>query len=99
MPAFPAEYAHAKQEGVQFHWNTTVAEITPNAVDNLRCDLVIKAIGQSRFRDLGEINRETGQTKYPKYFAGGDLLNGGREVVDAVADGKRAARGIAKWLT
>jgi hypothetical protein len=26
-------------------------------------------------------------------------VNGGREVVDAVADGKRAAIGIAKWLT
>jgi len=25
-------------------------------------------------------------------------VNGGREVVDAVADGKRAARGIAAWL-
>ena len=30
-----------------------------------------------------------------KYFAGGDCVNGGREVVDAVADGKRAALGIA----
>jgi len=26
-----------------------------------------------------------------KIYAGGDLVNGGREVVDAVADGKRAA--------
>jgi NADPH-dependent glutamate synthase beta subunit-like oxidoreductase len=25
-------------------------------------------------------------------------VNGGREVVDAVADGKRAAHGIAEWL-
>ena len=31
----------------------------------------------------------------PKYFAGGDCVNGGREVVDAVADGKRAALAIA----
>ena len=45
------------------------------------------------------INRETGQTANPKYFAGGDCVNGGREVVDAVADGKRAAIGIAEWLT
>ena len=30
----------------------------------------------------------------PKYFAGGDCVNGGREVVDAVADGKRAALAI-----
>jgi glutamate synthase (NADPH/NADH) small chain len=44
------------------------------------------------------INRATGQTSNPKYFAGGDCANGGREVVDAVADGKRAGIGIAAWL-
>jgi glutamate synthase (NADPH/NADH) small chain len=44
------------------------------------------------------IDRETGQTSNPKYFAGGDCVNGGREVVDAVADGKRAGIGIAAWL-
>ncbi|MGA7156840.1 MAG: FAD-dependent oxidoreductase, partial [Acidobacteriaceae bacterium] len=44
------------------------------------------------------IDRETGQTSNPKYFAGGDCTNGGREVVDAVADGKRAGVGIAAWL-
>jgi dihydropyrimidine dehydrogenase (NAD+) subunit PreT len=73
-------------------------------------DLVILAIGQSthtgflsnieikleRGRIL--IDRATGQTSYPKYFAGGDCTNGGREVVDAVADGKRAGIGIAAWL-
>jgi len=44
------------------------------------------------------IDRMTGQTSDPKFFAGGDCTNGGREVVDAVADGKRAGIGIAKWL-
>jgi len=44
------------------------------------------------------IDRETGQTRNPRYFAGGDCTNGGREVVDAVADGKRAGIGIAAWL-
>jgi len=33
----------------------------------------------------------TGQTGNPRYYAGGDCVNGGREVVDAVAEGKRAA--------
>jgi glutamate synthase (NADPH/NADH) small chain len=33
----------------------------------------------------------TGQTGNPRYYAGGDCVNGGREVVDAVAGGKRAA--------
>jgi dihydropyrimidine dehydrogenase (NAD+) subunit PreT len=44
------------------------------------------------------IDRATGQTSNPKFFAGGDCTNGGREVVDAVADGKRAGIGIAAWL-
>ncbi len=79
---------------------------------HLACDTVIPAIGQSRLSALVarcpgvqlsdgrvSINRETGQTGNPKYFAGGDCVNGGREVVDAVADGKRAAAGIEKWLT
>ena len=44
------------------------------------------------------IDRLTGQTSNPKVFAGGDCTNGGREVVDAVADGKRAGIGIAAWL-
>ena len=44
------------------------------------------------------IDRATGQTSHPKFFSGGDCTNGGREVVDAVADGKRAGIGIAAWL-
>ena len=44
------------------------------------------------------IDRATGQTSHPKFFAGGDCTNGGREVVDAVADGKRAGLAIAAWL-
>ena len=48
------------------------------------------------------VDRATGRTANPNYYAGGDCVNGGREVVDAVADGKRAARcwqmdGVA-WL-
>lgn len=77
----------------------------------LPCDMVIPAIGQSRLVDFlarcrdvevregrVAVHRETGQTANPKYFAGGDCVNGGREVVDAVAGGKRAAAGIASWL-
>jgi glutamate synthase (NADPH/NADH) small chain len=77
----------------------------------IECDAVIPAIGQSpRVELLSQIlgltmergciaiDRATGQSANPKYFAGGDCVNGGREVVDAVADGKRAAQGIAAWL-
>ena len=78
----------------------------------MECDVVIPAIGQSPLAELLNqvngvvmergrvvIDRATGQTTNPKYFAGGDCVNGGREVVDAVADGKRAALGIAAALT
>jgi glutamate synthase (NADPH/NADH) small chain len=78
----------------------------------IECDVVIPAIGQSPLLELLSqirgiatergrvvIDRATGQTTNPKYFAGGDCVNGGREVVDAVADGKRAALGIAATLS
>jgi glutamate synthase (NADPH/NADH) small chain len=76
---------------------------------SLPVDLVILAIGQSTHAEFtgGKvelqrgrilIDRASGQTSHPKYFAGGDCTNGGREVVDAVADGKRAGIGIAAWL-
>jgi dihydropyrimidine dehydrogenase (NAD+) subunit PreT len=78
----------------------------------IECDVVIPAIGQSPLLELLSqargvamehgrvlVDRATGQTTNSKYFAGGDCVNGGREVVDAVADGKRAANGIAGWLT
>ena len=77
----------------------------------LPCDMVITSIGQSRLIDFLRrcrgldlangsvvVNPETGQTANPKYFAGGDCVHGGREVVDAVAEGARAARGIVRWL-
>jgi glutamate synthase (NADPH/NADH) small chain len=76
----------------------------------LPCDTVIVSIGQSKLVDLlrgcgVELNNgrvaidpQTGQCANPRYFAGGDCVNGGREVVDAVAGGKRAAAGIANWL-
>jgi len=75
----------------------------------LETDLIILAIGQATHSDFlpnlcrerGRIviDRVSGQTSNPKFFAGGDCTNGGREVVDAVADGKRAGIGIATWLS
>lgn len=44
------------------------------------------------------VDSATGQTSIPGVFAGGDCTNGGREVVDAVADGKRAGIALAAWL-
>jgi dihydropyrimidine dehydrogenase (NAD+) subunit PreT len=83
------------------------AEAEPGSEFTLGCDTVITAIGQSKLVDLLErfhgvklregrvaIDPATGRTSNPKYFAGGDCVSGGAEVVDAVADGKRAALAI-----
>jgi glutamate synthase (NADPH/NADH) small chain len=72
-------------------------------------DMVIKAIGEQKQAELlhklfpaleldkrGVVihDRDTGRTNLPKVFTGGDCSNGGREVVNAVAEGKKAARGM-----
>ena len=76
-------------------------------------DMVIKAIGEQKQvgllnklfpaleldkRGVVISNRDTGQTNLPKVFTGGDCANGGREVVNAVAEGKKAARGIHSFF-
>ena len=76
----------------------------PDLQSTISCNLVVPAIGQSPLTSLLQQFRHvevregrlvadpaTGQTGNPRYYAGGDCVNGGREVVDAVADGKRAA--------
>jgi len=81
----------------------------PHSQFAIECDLVVPAIGQSPLAQLiqelrgvevrdGRIvaDQATGQTGNPRYFAGGDCVNGGREVVDAVAGGKRAALSMLK---
>ena len=69
------------------------------------CDMVIPALGQTRLTGQLKVEirggsivveRASGRTSDAKYYAGGDCVNGGREVVDAVADGKRAAIGMVE---
>lgn len=78
----------------------------------LEVDMVIKALGQvprdtflSRipgveFDSKGRIvvDPATAQTANPKFFAGGDCVNGGKEVVDAAQAGKIAAAEIEKFV-
>ena len=80
---------------------------------DLPVQMVIKATGQQKqcefFASLSGINidaagrivinQETMQTDNPKYFAGGDCVNGGAEAVDGAQHGKHAAMGIHKMLT
>jgi len=79
---------------------------------DLPCDLVAVAIGQSKLRSVARqfpgvqldargcivADPHTGATGHPKVFSGGDCVNGGKEVVNAVADGRNAARHLhAIW--
>ena len=79
----------------------------------LPADVIFLAIGQSKLRDMASAfenvaldkrgcvvvaDPKTCQTGNPKVFAGGDCINGGKEVVNAVADGRNAARTLlARW--
>src|SRR5919107_880156 len=140
MPAFEYEYTLAKQDAVEFLWQTAPVEVVSDEggkkVAGLRCvrtelgepdasgrrsiktvegsefvvpvDTVIKATGQQKMRKFFagipgveldasgrvRVDAETMQTANPKFFAGGDCVNGGREAVDASQMGKLAAQGI-----
>jgi len=72
-------------------------------------DNVLVAIGQGATfngadlvktdkRGLIIIDEFTGATSMPGVFAGGDAVNGGATAVRAVADGRRAAFGIDKYI-
>lgn len=76
----------------------------------LDVDMVIKAAGQVPFEDLvnsSGIENKNGkiiigpncETNIKGVFAGGDAVNGGKEVVDAVQAGKDGAAAILNFLT
>ncbi len=83
----------------------------PNSEFIIPVDMVIYALGQQpKLKFINSIpdlkiesnkvlvNNLTYQTSNPKVFAGGDCINGGKEVVNAAYDGKQAAHGIDKFL-
>lgn len=75
---------------------------------SLAVDMVIKAAGQMPFEQLiinngimnnkGKIVVEDSVTNIAGVFAGGDCVNGGKEVVDAVQAGKDGAKAILTYL-
>jgi glutamate synthase (NADPH/NADH) small chain len=78
----------------------------------LAADLVVVAIGQAKLSKLAAafpnvrvddrgrivIDAETGRTTNPRIFAGGDAVNGGKEVVNAAHHGHVAAAAIDALL-
>ncbi|MDA8346117.1 MAG: NAD(P)-dependent oxidoreductase [Thermaerobacter sp.] len=86
-------------------------EVVPGSAFDLPVDTLVRAVGQQYrkgFLQLVEgignpdariaVDTESGQTANPKFFAGGDAVNGGGTVVDAVRHGKTAAFGIDRYL-
>ena len=65
---------------------------------DVACDLVGVAIGQAKVKSLAAELPGMMLDANPKVYAGGDCINGGMEVVNAVADGRDAARAmIESW--
>jgi dihydropyrimidine dehydrogenase (NAD+) subunit PreT len=75
----------------------------------LEVDMVIKAAGQAPFESLADSNQisnskgkiiidNNNTTNIPGVFAGGDCVNGGKEVVDAVQAGKDGAKAILTYI-
>ena len=75
----------------------------------LEADMVIKAAGQMPFESLVDSNsienksgkiliNQNSETNIRGVFAGGDCVNGGKEVVDAVQHGKDGAKAVLHFL-
>lgn len=81
--------------------------------ESIECDTVVLAIGQAAdlswirpedelkltARGTLQTDSQTLATSRPDVFAGGDLAFGPRIIITAVAEGQRAARSIARFLT
>jgi glutamate synthase (NADPH/NADH) small chain len=103
MPCFDYEYELAQRDGCAFRFHCTPRRIlgtthvdgleveTADGIEVLACDMVITALGQAA-RD------EFLPPSHPKVFLGGDVANGGAEIVNAAAEGVEAARRIHERL-
>jgi dihydropyrimidine dehydrogenase (NAD+) subunit PreT len=105
---------NGKVEGVKFLRTEVVGDQVREVAGSeflLPCDMVILATGQEKQKHVLSLIKglqydgsgkivvnAQGQCSNPKYFAGGDAVNGGAEVVNGAADGKLAAKGIHALL-
>jgi NADPH-dependent glutamate synthase beta subunit-like oxidoreductase len=86
---------------------TVRPEITPGTEFRVECDAILIAIGQvqqlewlpAHLSDRGLITADEHGRVEGTIFVGGDVLRGPSMVVDALGDGKRAARDIDRLLT
>jgi glutamate synthase (NADPH/NADH) small chain len=89
--------------------DATGTMVATGEIITLAVDMVIKAAGQMPFEELVYSNQldnnkgrviidENSTTSLKGVFAGGDCVNGGKEVVDAVQAGKDSAKAILQYL-
>lgn len=76
----------------------------------VEADTIVSAIGQKvdlrPFKGIDKnpdgtvrVDPRTGQTNFQGVFAGGDMVSGPGWAIEAIASGKRGAKGIAEYLT
>ncbi len=98
-----------KAVGLDWLDRNTSVEVPESSIQ-LKAGLVIQAIGQTAedvsFAGLGANSKglaaadaETGKTSIGNVFAAGDIVNGGKTVVEAVARGKASAEAIDAYLS
>ncbi|WP_280634495.1 FAD-dependent oxidoreductase [Clostridium aminobutyricum] len=96
-------------EGTDFVERINFIGRDKNSVLSLHADTIVFAIGQEpeNVKQIAEVTltdkgtiavTSSGQTSNAKVFAGGDIVNGGKTVVEAVAAGKEAADAILTYL-
>jgi len=101
------EFRRVRQEGEGRH--AKLVDLSDSI--HIECDMVIMALGQTPLLDLLggfagvrtegariRVDGKAGATGVPGLYAGGDCVNGGAEVVDAVQAGKLAARAISEYV-
>lgn len=83
----------------------------PGTEHDVPADLVLLAVGQAKLGELVSdldgvavewgriVTNDQGATDRPGVYAGGDCRNGGKEVVNAVAEGRDAAIAMHAYLT
>ncbi len=98
----PVQIVSAGPRDLVFHGQNTV----DGSLVEIPTNWVVMAIGQKKVagslvpmletdgKGRIVVDLETGRTSHPRIFAGGDCVNGGKEVVNAVAGGQAAARAM-----
>ena len=83
----------------EFDLSTRRKAVATEETETIDCDLVIMAVGASP--DLAQalkVDPLTFSTGVSGVFAGGDAVSGGATVIQAIAEGERAAGSIVRYL-